>query len=249
MLLPISRLKRNIKQRQSYLEPPVPKLPRKPKKPRAYNVPLQPPFKTHLYLQKTQGLNLKCEDENEFYPLIIRNFQVEDRKKYIFCDISKLDGFAKNVAVFKNNILSEFWSSAIIGYGEDLVRIGWTTRGELKSHEIEDGDGYNVVSWRDRNKTWYQKPLIYCNHKKQCKCNKYRACIPGKVINIDYNKYYGQLSPEYEFRQSKNIQGVNGNGWIHYQISDDDKFKHKNIVLYNIRRYKNKARNIGNLIY
>ena len=86
--------------------------------------------------------------------------------------------------------------------------------------------------------------MIHCNHVKECKCDQYRVCIPGTITNIDYHKYYGQLSPEYEFKQNDNlntnIQGLNGNGWCHaMQISESDRYESlsvKDIVLYNIRR-------------
>ena len=144
--------KRNRNKKISYYDQPIPPLPSKKPRTRIKNVFLKPPFKTYIQLQKEQGLQLKCQDENEFYPLIINQFQVENGQKYIFCDISTLEGHAKNVPVFKHNILKEFWLSAIIGYEEQLVKIGWITPSELKSYEIEDGDSYNIVSWQERDK-------------------------------------------------------------------------------------------------
>ena len=85
-------------------------------------------------MQKEQGLKLVCQDEYEFYPLYIRSFQVEDAKKIIFCDIKTMDGDAKNVPVFKDDIQPEIWLSAVIGYESALCDIGWTSRTELNKY-------------------------------------------------------------------------------------------------------------------
>ena len=71
----------------TYYDPNPPPLPSIKPKYRAKNVFLARPYKTIHQLQNEQGLKFEFADEYEFYPLLIKSFQFENNKKYIFCDM------------------------------------------------------------------------------------------------------------------------------------------------------------------
>ena len=116
------RPKRNSVKVTNYAEPVIAALPLKPKL-NTKDIILSPPFKTYWQLQRQQKLKFKIQDEYEFYPLIIKKFQVENNIKYIFCDIITRDGIGYDTPVRKEEVHYEYWISSIIGYEQALCDI------------------------------------------------------------------------------------------------------------------------------
>ena len=240
MTLPLQhRPRRLVKKKLSYLEPTINNLPRKPRK-CTKDIILQQPHHSIFKMYQSQGLRLEFEDENQFFPLTINKFQVENGEKYIFGDIITAKGIGTNTDYLKANVPFEYWISAVIGYEDELVQIGWLTRSELNHYKIKDGDKYCIVPWNKRKEIWYQNPVIFCNHKGQCGCDKYKVCIRGEIEDIDEHIYYGQLTPEFKFKQTEKICGINGNGWVYgSQLNSENHYKNLSIIdhiYYNIRK-------------